>query len=191
MPTKAQLRELCLARRAHLTPAERGRMSAVIAGHVSAMPAFLHSRTVMLYLALPQEVQTEVLLEECHRKLKRIAVPVVTRHGLLAAQLRPGQDRLKPGRFGVREPAAATTVIPPGDIDFVLVPGIAFDGRGARLGFGKGYYDRYLCRLPAAVHVCGLAFALQIVERVPDLPHDIRMKWLVTEQGVQRCQDDS
>ena len=191
MPTKAHLRELCLARRARLTPADRCRMSAMIAKHVSAMPAFLDSRTVMLYMALPQEVQTEALLAECHRRAKRVAVPVVRRHGLLAAELRPGQAELKPGRFGILEPAAGTAVISPDDIDCVLVPGIAFDGRGARLGFGKGYYDRFLCQLPAATHLCGLAFALQIVERVPDMPHDVRMQWLVTERGVRRCNDNS
>ena len=165
-------------------------MSAVIAMHVSAMPAFLDSETVMLYLALPQEVQTEILLAECHRKAKRVAVPIVTQHGLLAAQLGPGQVKLKPGRFGILEPANGTTVISPNDIDCVLVPGVAFDNRGARLGFGKGYYDRFLCRLPAATHVCGLAFSLQIIERVPDLPHDVRMQWLVTDRGVRRCEDN-
>jgi len=191
MPTKARLRELCLARRARLSPAERCRMSGAIARHVSAMPAFLDSRTVMLYLALPQEVQTEALLEACHRGAKRVAVPVVSNDDLLAAQLRPGHVELKTGRFGIPEPGGATPVIPADEIDCVLVPGVAFDRRGARLGFGKGYYDRFLCRLPAAAHLCGLAFALQIVERVPEAPHDVRMHWLATEQGARRCEDDS
>ena len=190
MPTKAGLRELCLARRAHLTPSDRCRMSADIAGHVSAMPAFQDSRTIMLYLALPQEVQTETLLAECHRMTKRIATPVVTRHGLLAAQLRP-EAKLEPGPFGILEPAGGATIISPDEIDCVLVPGVAFDRRGARLGFGKGYYDRFLCRLPAPTHVCGLAFSTQIVERVPDMPHDVRMHWLVTERGVWSCADNS
>ena len=70
-----------------------------------------------------------------------------------------------------------------------MVPGIAFDRRGRRLGFGKGYYDRFLCRLPATTHVCGLAFSLQIVHHVPDMPHDVRMQSLVTEQGVLICED--
>ena len=191
MPTKVHLRELCLARRARLTPTDRCRMSVDIASHVSAMPVFQDSQTIMLYLALPQEVQTEALLAECHRKAKRIAVPVVTGHGLLAAQIRPGQAKLKPGPFGILEPATEATVISPDDIDCVLVPGIAFDDRGARLGFGKGYYDRFLCRLPAATHVCGLAFSSQIIERVPDMPHDFRMHWLVTEKGVRSCTDKS
>ena len=71
----------------------------------------------------------------------------------------------------------------------MLVPGIAFDRRGARVGFGKGYYDRFLCRLPATTRVCGLAFSLQIVDHVPDMPHDVRMQSLVTEQGVLICDD--
>ena len=191
MPTRAHLREMCVARRARLSPADRCRMSAMIASHVSAMPTFLDSRTVMLYLALPQEVQTESLLAECHRKAKRVVVPAVTKQGLVAAQMPPGPAELRPGRFGILEPATETAAISPNDIDCVLVPGIAFDGRGARLGFGKGYYDRFLCRLPAATHICGLAFALQIVERVPELPHDVRMQWLVTERGVRRCEGDS
>ena len=96
---------------------------------------------------------------------------------------------LEPSAF--LEPAADRTIISPDEIDCVLVPGIAFDERGARLGFGKGFYDRFLYRLPAATHVCGLAFSSQIIERVPDMPHDVRMHWLVTERGVQSCADNS
>ena len=153
------------------------------------MPAFQNSHTVMLYLALPQEVQTAALLAECRRRVKQVAVPVVTERGLNAAQLQPGQTELQAGPFGILEPAAGVTIISPDEIDCVLVPGVAFDHRGARLGFGKGYYDRFLCRLPAAAHVCGLAFSPQIVEHVPESRHDVRMRWLVTDQGVRRCED--
>lgn len=189
MLTKAQLRDLCLARRATLTAAERGRMSAAIAGHAGAMPAFRDSPTVMLYMALPQEVQTAAILAEGRRQGKRVAVPVVKPYGLVAAELPAGELRFQPGPFGIPEPAVGTAVLSPEDINCVLVPGIAFDRRGARLGFGKGYYDRFLCRLPAATHVCGLAFSLQIVDHVPDMPHDVRMQSLVTEQGVLICDD--
>ena len=189
MLAKARLRDLCLARRAALTAAERRRMSAAIAEHVCAMPGFRDRRTIMLYLALPQEVQTEAILAESRRQGKRVTVPVVKPHGLVAAALPAGQPQLLPGPFGILEPAAGTAIVPPEDIDCVLVPGIAFDRRGARLGFGKGYYDRFLRRLPATTQVCGLAFSLQIVEHVPALPHDVRMQSLGTEGGVLRCAD--
>jgi 5-formyltetrahydrofolate cyclo-ligase len=189
MLTKAQLRESCLARRAALTTAKRRQMSAAIAEHVCAMPAFQNSQTVMLYMALPQEAQTAAILAESRYQGKRVTVPVVKPCGLVAAELPTGQLQFQPGPFDIPEPAVSTAIIPPEDINCVMVPGIAFDRRGARLGFGKGYYDRFLCRLPATTHVCGLAFSVQIVQHVPDLPHDVRMQSLVTEQGVLLCED--
>ena len=187
MPTKAQLRELCLARRVALTTVERRQMNALIAEHVCAMPAFQDSQTVMLYMALPQEVQTAAILSESRHQGKRVAVPVVKPHGLIAAELPAGQLQFQPGTFGILEPAVNTTTIPLKDINCVVVPGIAFDRRGTRLGFGKGYYDRFLRRLPATTHLCGLAFWLQIVQYVPSMPHDVPMQSLVTERGVLLC----
>ena len=116
-------------------------------------------------------------------------VPVVKPSGLVAAELPAGQLQFQPGPFGIPEPAVSTGAISPEEIDCVMVPGIAFDRRGTRLGFGKGYYDRFLCQLPATTHVCGLAFSLQIVEHIPNMPHDVRMQSLVTEQGVLFCGD--
>ena len=191
MTTKAQLRELCLARRAGLAPADRCRISAVIARHVSAMPAFLDSRTVMLYLALPQEVQTDDLLVECRRKAKRVAVPVTTRHGLLAAQFRPGQDRLEQG--ALRRPRARRRNDDHSSRRYRLCPGAWNWLRRPRRAPGiwqGGTMTAFFAGLPASAQVCGLAFALQIVERVPDMPHDVRMQWLVTERGVRCCQGD-
>ena len=189
MLTKAQLRESCLARRTALTTAKRRQMSAAITKHVCAMPAFQNSQTVMLYMALPQEAQTAAILAESRYQGKRVTVPVVKPCGLVAAELPTGQLQFQPGPFDIPEPAVSTAIIPPEDINCVMVPGIAFDRRGARLGFGKGYYDRFLCRLPATTYVCGLAFSVQIVQHVPDLPHDVRMQSLVTEQGVLLCED--
>lgn len=88
-----------------------------------------------------------------------------------------------PGAFGVREPVTpAATGLPA----TVLVPGRAFDPRGGRLGRGKGYYDRYLAGLPQARRV-GVAFARQLVEAVPEDPHDLPVHVVVTEAGVRSC----
>ncbi len=168
--------------------AERRQMSAAIAKHICDMPAFRDSQTVMLYMALPQEVHTAAILAESRHQGKRVTVPVVKPCGLVTAALPTGQLQFQTGPFGIPEPAVSTGIISPEDIHCVMVPGIAFDRRGTRLGFGKGYYDRFLCRLPVTTHVCGLAFSLQIVQHVPDLPHDVRMQSLVTEQGVLLCE---
>jgi 5-formyltetrahydrofolate cyclo-ligase len=68
-----------------------------------------------------------------------------------------------------------------------VVPGIAFDVHGGRLGFGKGYYDRFLAQLPATTYRCGLAFSIQMVPCVPHAAHDVRMHGMVTEQGFIPC----
>jgi 5-formyltetrahydrofolate cyclo-ligase len=77
--------------------------------------------------------------------------------------------------------------VPPEQIDCVFVPGLAFDRHGGRLGFGGGYYDRFLCHISPLASVCGLAFGIQVVPCVPQMPHDIRMHVLVTEQGPIPC----
>jgi 5-formyltetrahydrofolate cyclo-ligase len=82
------------------------------------------------------------------------------------------------------EPRDLSAVVPPTEIDIVFVPGMGFDAKGVRLGYGGGYYDRFLRLLPAHTHFGGLAFHVQIVPSIPQLPHDIRMPFVVTEQGV-------
>ncbi len=92
-----------------------------------------------------------------------------------------GRDgELSPGRFGVREPAASCLVVPWNRLDLVLVPGLAFDSSGGRLGRGRGFYDRVLTR--AATTACGVAFEEQLFPEVPLEAHDVRLDCLVTPE---------
>jgi 5-formyltetrahydrofolate cyclo-ligase len=141
----------------------------------------------MAYMALPQEVQTTRIIEEARRQQKRVVVPLIERDQLIAVELPLDHTRLRRGRFGILEPCDATMRVPPEDIDCVLIPGVAFDHKGRRLGFGKGYYDRFLEQLSTTTCLCGLAFCVQIVPCVPQMPHDICMHILMTEQGLIPC----
>ena len=187
MLTKAELRAHLLAQRAMLTPAEIEQHSAVIAAYVCALPAFCVSHTVMVYMALPQEVQTRQIVAQARQSQKRIAVPVIYGQDLLAVELSEAPTQLRHGRFGILEPCGTQSVIQPQEIGYIAVPGIAFDARGGRLGFGKGYYDRFLRQLPATTYRCGLAFGIQVVPCVPQAPHDLCMHGIVTEQGYIPC----
>ena len=187
MLTKAELRQHLLAQRAMLTPAEIEQHSTVIAAHVCALPAFCVSHTVMVYLALPQEVQTMQIITQARQSQKRVAVPVIRGQDLVAVALSEASTQLRRGRFGILEPCGTQRVIHPQEIGCITVPGIAFDARGGRLGFGKGYYDRFLRQLPATTYRCGLAFGIQVVPCVPQAPHDICMHGIVTEQGYSPC----
>jgi len=187
MLTKAELRRHLLARRAMLTPAEIAQYSTVIAAHVCALPSFCVSHTVMVYMALPQEVQTMPIITQARQAQKRVTVPVIRGQGLIAVALSESPTQLRRGRFGILEPCGPQRVIHPQEIGCIAVPGIAFDARGGRLGFGKGYYDRFLRQLPATTYRCGLAFGIQVVPYVPQAPHDICMHGIVTEQGCIPC----
>ncbi len=187
MPTKAELRRHLLAQRAVLTLAEIEHKSAVIAEYVCALPAFHVSHTVMMYMALPQEVQTMQIIAQARQLQKRVAVPVISGDHLRAVELSDDLAQLRRGRFGILEPYGTQSVIQPQEIGYIAVPGVAFDSRGGRLGFGKGYYDRFLGQLPATTYRCGLAFGIQVVSCVPQGSHDLCMHGIVTEQGYIPC----
>ena len=187
MLTKAELRRRLLAQRAALTLAEIAHKSTAIAAYVCALPAFRVSHTVMVYMALPQEVQTMQIIAQARRLQKRVAVPVVSGDHLRAVELNNDPAQLRRGRFGILEPSGTQSVIHPQEIGYMVVPGVAFDARGGRLGFGKGYYDRFLGQLPATTYRYGLAFGIQVVPCVPQGSHDICMHGIVTEQGYIPC----
>lgn len=188
MVTKRALRQYLHQQRMMLTPAEIASYSACIAQHVCALPSFRVSQTIMVYMALPQEVQTHDIIDRAWQLRKRIAVPVVRGRRLLAVELPRERARLQRGPFGVVEPCEPHTVIATQTLGCVLIPGVAFDTTGGRLGFGQGYYDRFLALLPVTTYRCGLAFRLQVRPGVPQEPHDIRMHGIVTEQGHCPCQ---
>jgi 5-formyltetrahydrofolate cyclo-ligase len=177
-----------MQRRALLSPAQIGHYSAAITAHICSMPAFSASQTVMVYMALPQEVQTADLIIYARRHHKRVAVPVVTAQGLLAVEYPSQPCDFQSGAYGILEPRDRSAIVPPAEIACVLVPGVGFDPQGNRLGYGAGYYDRFLNELPATAVYGGMAFHLQMVSHIPSLSHDVPMQFVVTEQGWQSCQ---
>src|SRR5438876_10089189 len=134
MLTKAELRWHLLAQGAMLTPAAIEQHSTVIAAYVCALPAFCVSHTIMVYMALPQEVQTMQILTQARQLQKCIAVPVIRGQDLVAVALGEAPTQLRRGRFGILEPCGTQRMIHPQEIGCIAVPGIAFDTRGGRLG---------------------------------------------------------
>lgn len=183
--TKARLRDE-VARR---VPAAREVVgeSRCIADAVVGLPEFRGAQMVGLYLALPGEPATEPLVAACRDQGKNACVPARLRDadGYAFARFDEGTT-LARGPFGVVEPSAPDWV-DARQIDLFLVPGVAFDAQGNRLGHGKGHYDRMLAGT-SAVRV-GLALSSQWVDRVPHGPRDLPMDLVVTAQGVRRCRD--
>jgi 5-formyltetrahydrofolate cyclo-ligase len=187
MREKLLLRRHSIRQRASLSYAEVQTKSAMIASYVSQLCYFCSSATLMTYMALPQEVQTLCLIKEARRQRKRLVVPVLVSPELVAVELPQDCSKLHANAYGILEPDDLSARVDPAVIDCILVPGVAFDPQGGRLGFGKGYYDRFLSKVPATTYLCGLAFTIQIVQDIPQMPHDICMHVLVTEQGPLSC----
>lgn len=139
------------------------------------------------YRAIEAELDPAALLEGLAGAGLRTCLPVIQGRGkpLLFRAWRPG-DVLEAGSWGIEQPGRTAIEMEP---DVLLVPMLAFDQRGYRLGYGGGFYDRTLERLRALkpVIAIGLAFDEQEVETVPTGPHDVRLDWVLTPSGPRKC----
>jgi 5,10-methenyltetrahydrofolate synthetase len=189
MTEKAGLRSIVLQRRDALDPAVRREASRRIIDAVLARDAFRDARSVMAYASFGSEVDTAVLCETVLREGKMLLLPRIDkmRDAIRVYEVRDLASDLDTNRWGIREPRPETCrEIGPGDLEFVFVPGVAFDADGGRLGYGKAYYDRLLAASTQAggsPTVVAGAFALQVVDQVPMEPHDVRIPVIVTEHG--------
>ena len=181
---KRDLRRRMLACRRALSVEERASRSAVITEKLLSLDAVQKARTVFAYAAMEDEVQTEPLIASLLDRGKRVAIPLVIGKRSMEAALVPSMDALETGAYGILTVRAERReILPPQEIDCVIVPGVAFGLDGSRLGMGGGYYDAFLPRAERAVRVAA-AFQCQISEDIPSLPYDCGVDWIVTEQGV-------
>ena len=183
---KAALRREVLSRRAAL--ADRESRSAAIEDLAGSLPEFERAGVVATYVGVGDEVATGRLLTRALERGSVVCVPWRDGNDLHLARLLAPHE-LVPVSFGLLEPPrelALTRVIPPSEVDLMLIPGVAFDRAGGRLGHGKGFYDRLLERAGAGPLRVALAFDCQVVDEVPMTAGDERMDLIVTENGVLR-----
>jgi 5-formyltetrahydrofolate cyclo-ligase len=181
------LRREVLAHRDALGLERRRELAAMALQQALALPEWQAARTLLIHAAFRSEMETRGLMAAALEQEKRVCVPQCQVEGLLIIPRRiQGLMDLKPGAYGIPEPdAGACPAVAPEELDLVLVPGAVFDRRGHRLGYGAGYYDRFLPRCSRALSL-GFGFSLQLIERLPELPHDVRVQALVTEKGALR-----
>lgn len=177
MMTRDEARALRMA-----VPGEtRGAWSRDIARHVLAWPAYRKARTVMAYVSIGSEVETDELLQAVLADGKRLALPRCEGNGIMHAKEAQSLDVLRRGTLGILEPPQDAPTVRRADIGLVLVPGVVFDRQGNRMGQGAGYYDRFLSGFEGMT--CGLAYSVQVVDNLLPKPHDIPVRALVTECG--------
>ena len=136
-------------------------------------PRIIDSRTILAYSALPDEVPTQALLDLLVKQGKTVILPRVISDTDMELRCYTGRHDLQLGAYGILEPTGELFTVYD-TIDVAIVPGMAFDAEGYRLGRGKGYYDRFLARVPYLYKI-GLCFSWQMVDKVPHDKHDIVM----------------
>jgi 5-formyltetrahydrofolate cyclo-ligase len=189
---KARLRAGCLARRKAIAPAAAEAAAAAMLDRLEQLDQYLGARLLHTYVSsVDNEVDTLQLIRRRLAQGQGVAVPVV-RPGtrILRHALIEDLGQLQPGRWGLLTPAAdhAEWLEDLARIDLVVVPGLAFDRRGNRLGLGGGYYDRFLVRVKAPK--AGLTYSQLLLEALPAETHDIPMDIVITEAAVYHCAEE-
>jgi 5-formyltetrahydrofolate cyclo-ligase len=185
--SKDRLRAELKARRTALTPRELQVAGDAAARLVTQLPEWKQAKTICLYASFGGELPTDALMMLALLEGKLLLLPRVTNKTTLVLHEVADLAALQPSRLGIREPKPTAPVAALAAAGLVLVPGLGFDGAGRRLGFGGGFYDRLLAKPPRKTFLLGYAHAFQLVSRLPDEPHDIKVKAVVTPQGVIRC----
>lgn len=183
MPKKP-IRAALLAQRKHLSLDTCLHLSLMVQERFLQLPEFAAARSLALYSPILNEVFTEEIFDQALKLNKRVVCPRVQGAGMEFFPVN-SRDDLQAGNFGILEPRGDRS-IPIAELDLLLVPGVAFDQTGHRLGYGKGYYDRLLHQRSAGCRLVGLCFEFQLLPILPAEAHDIPMDLLVTEQRTLR-----
>ncbi len=186
---KAAIREQARANR--VAQPDKDELSRVICEKFMALPEYASARTVMFYVDARSEVRTRHVLPAALASGKRVVVPYCVNNELELFHL-TAMDELSVGMYKILEPKEELRNLPEkrvdvSELDLIMVPGVAFDRRGARMGNGAGYYDRLLARVRGArsdVPLVAVAFECQLFPEIPTLPHDIFMDRIITERAV-------
>jgi len=188
--TKAAIRKIFITKRDNLTPLERQEKSSLIGDRLITLDEFKKAKTCLLYSSFRSEVVTNNLIPLILKKNKRLSFPIVDQKSkkLLLCEIKNGIEDLIPSTYGIKEPKLENGLLLSIDeIDLFLIPGVAFDLSGTRLGFGGGYYDRLLVEVRKKP-ILALAYEVQITSNLPCEPFDIKMKKVITESRVIDCE---
>ena len=185
---KAGLKQSITEKRNSLSKEEILEKSGKIKDNLFVLEQYKKSKTVMFFVSFNSEVNTHEMIKEA-LKAKTVIVPKVLEHEIEPSMIADFDSLVSTGKFGILEPIE-TMKIAYKNIGLVLVPGIAFDILGHRIGYGFGFYDRFLAKVPKAVKI-GLTFDFQVVEKVPHEEHDVAVDLIVTEERVVECKNNS
>ena len=188
---KKTIRDTILKERAKLDKAAHIAHSKKILDLLKATTYYKEAKMVMCFVSFGDELDTHKFIESALGEGKRVVVPITKSKTkeLIPSELK-SFDELEPGYYDILTPKEEfIRPVDPSDIDLVVVPGVAFDTYGYRVGYGGGYYDRFLSNIARTVPKIAVGFSLQLTERLPRESFDIPVDMLITELGVTPCSE--
>ncbi len=186
------LRKQMIEARNMLDPETKQAMDDAIFERLYALDVFQKAKSIFVFLSSPQEVNTDRIVQEALSRKKLVCAPKVlpgTHERLMHAYPVTSLKDVTFGFFGIREPIVQSKAVSPQTIELVIVPGLAFTAQGARLGYGGGYYDRYLAHVLSTTALLGVAYDMQMVSVLPVLPHDHFVHTVITPTHVYHTKE--
>ena len=187
--TAEELRKQMTEVRQALSPEAREAATQSFTERLCALPEWLRADTVALFLSFGSELDTRSVIETAFSEGKQVLLPICQKdYHMIFSVYTPTTPLITTG-MGLEEIAPeAIQEVPPENIDFCLVPGLVFDDTGARIGYGAGFYDRFLPRLSEDTAIIGAGYDCQVIKNspIPQKGTDVRLPMIVTEQGIYR-----
>lgn len=184
METKKAIRDKIKKKREDIPLEEQQTKSKKILGALTSHPLYKSAEEIYCYVSFGGEVDTRELVDRSLKMGKKVAVPKILVNNLMEFYYINSLKELEEGHYGILEPLPVKKA--PGICALVVMPGVAFDKQGGRIGYGKGYYDAYLKHHPSLRRIA-LAFEMQCMEHLPREAHDVAPEFLVTEKKVYLC----
>jgi len=181
---KERLRKRILTRRDKESKDRRRKKSRKIRKRLFSLEEFKKAHTILFYYSKGSEVETKKMIEEVLRKGKKVLLPKVRERKIYLGEIKDLEKDVEKGIFGILEPKETSRKTTPKGIHLVILPGIAFDCKGRRIGYGKGYYDRFLKKFPRTIPLIGLAYDFQVVNHLSSERYDRRVWKIITERRI-------
>jgi 5-formyltetrahydrofolate cyclo-ligase len=185
--TKKDTRSKCEVIRSAVPPEEKAVLDRLIERNLFSWEIFQQSKVVLCYMSFRSEINTERIMSKSIEAGKNVAVPRIDKR---CSRIRfffinkPGSSDLKSGTYGILEPSDSCEEVDYSDMDIVITPGLAFTLKGDRLGYGGGYYDRFLIQYPAITR-CALTYDRLILGSLPVKENDVPVDYLISEIGIK------
>jgi len=182
---KQTIRQLMLAKRKALSPLQVERRSLFVQRIFISTAEFARAKVLALYAPIHNEVATAEVMIQALALDKTVLYPIASSGTLTFRRIYSLAD-LHKGAYGILEPEVSSVKYAPHDIDIIVIPGVAFDLKGGRIGYGKGYYDKALHALEGSGRIVGFSYDFQLLDEIVGEPHDVSMDLIISETRAIR-----